>query len=442
MSGVHTHMKSRFYPGYGTRILGGSEAQSRQVYDAIEQVVGGRDGRNPERLRLTSLLATRGKYVNGSDVSILPASKKSVRGPHVPGLKFDEVDEIDEDIRESAMGMALNRGDYPSQVIMTSTWHNLDGPMSRLMANAPTTGMPVHRYCVFEVLERCPASRSGENLEKCDACLIKKWCHSDRLEHPKRLPKAKRSDGHISIDSLIQKVMGVSERAFESDYLCLGPKAAGVWFESFSEAENVSVKAEFDPAIKFHCSVDVGVFTGIVFFQKTPDLDIHVFDEYFSVNQDASLDADETVVKSAKWSKAKPNRVSMDASAAARNAVVGTQVSEIYRAAGLVGSDTRTIERWPIHGKPDGLALLESLIRAADGTRHLFIHPRCVHLIAALKAYRRAKRSGQWTDVPEDPQHPAEDMVDALVGGLRLEFPEGRAGGPKVRTTIQASRVF
>ena len=48
-------------------------------------------------------------YRNGSQVSLLAASPTSVRGPHVPSLKLDEVDEIDPDIRESAMGMAMEK---------------------------------------------------------------------------------------------------------------------------------------------------------------------------------------------------------------------------------------------------------------------------------------------------------------------------------------------
>ena len=72
--------------------------------------------------------------------------------------------------------------------------------------------------------ERARTSRS------CPECPIQKWCHAGRDEHPQRLPKAKRSRGHYTIDRLIQKVDAVSERVLNSDYLCLKPRAAGVWF--------------------------------------------------------------------------------------------------------------------------------------------------------------------------------------------------------------------
>jgi crotonobetainyl-CoA:carnitine CoA-transferase CaiB-like acyl-CoA transferase len=61
----------------------------------------------------------------------------------------------------------------------------------------------------------------------------------------------------------------------------------------------------------------------------------------------------------------------------------------------------------------------------------VLIHPDCQSLVTALANYRRKKRAGQWCDEPEDPQHPHEDLVDALRGGLKHALPEG----VKVETT-------
>src|SRR5262249_46286783 len=136
---------------------------------------------------------------------------------------------------------------------------------------------PVDTCCAFEVLERCPEERSGPHLENCPQCPLVSWCHSDRDTHPSGLPKAKRSAGHYTIDSLIQKVKAVSLRVFESDYLCLRPRAAGVWFSMFDEPSHVSANAEFAP----------GVHTGAIWFQAVPRLDgrghrVNVFADYFA----------------------------------------------------------------------------------------------------------------------------------------------------------------
>ena len=131
---------------------------------------------------------------------------------------------------------------------MTSTWHRVAGPMAELIDRGRAGHFPVDTYCIFEVLERCPDERSGPDLEQCPECPLVRWCHSDRETHPRGLPKAKRCNGHYTIDSLIQKVKSVSARVFESDYLCLRPKAAGVWFAMFDEQLHVTEGAEYDPA--------------------------------------------------------------------------------------------------------------------------------------------------------------------------------------------------
>ena len=57
----------------------------------------------------------------------------------------------------------------------------------------------------------------------------------------------------------------------------------------------------------------------------------------------------------------------------------------------------------------------------------LLIHPRCTHLIDAFKNYRRKVDSmGVVFNEPHDPQNPHEDLMDALRGGIRDVFPEGR----------------
>jgi hypothetical protein len=61
---------------------------------------------------------------------------------------------------------------------------------------------------------------------------------------------------------------------------------------------------------------------------------------------------------------------------------------------------------------------------------------------AAFQNYvRRQSSSGEWLDEPVDPQHPHEDLMDALRGGVRDRFPEGRAPGPLLRHTKAAGLI-
>jgi hypothetical protein len=315
--------------------------------------------------------------------------------------------------------------------------------MAELMERGRAGAFPVDTYCVFEVLERCPEERSGPHLEKCPECPLVRWCHADRDAHPSGLPKAKRSGGHYAIDSLIQKVKAVSARVFASDYLCLGPKAGGVWFTMFDEKVHVTPAAEFHPHFPVHLSVDSGVYTGAVWFQVRPRFDgrgvrVTVFADYLSEGLSAEAAATQIRRQSEAlcgvgWDRA---RVSTDPAGKARTAI-GPTVRGEYLKAGLKGRND--LESWPGGKKADGLQLVEALLKSADDTISLTIHPRCKRLVLALQCYARAKRGTQWMDYAEDPQHPHEDLIDPLCGGLKLEFPEGRAPAPNLTRVIAGS---
>ena len=442
LSAIDTHLTSRFNPHHGTRILGGSLSQSRQIYTALEDVV--RDGRGclgGDGSTLESLLKTSVRYRNGALIEMMAASPTSVRGPHVASLKLDEVDEIDPEIRESAAGVCMEKHGCRASILMTSTWHRVGGPMAELMDRGKAGAFPVDTYCMFEVLERCPEQRSGPNLEKCPECPLVRWCHADRDSRADKLPKAKRSNGHYTINALIQKVKLVSARVFASDYLCLEPVAGGAWFKDFDpqlEGTHVTVRAEYNPHFPVHIAVDSGVYTGAVWFQVRNRMDgrgitITVFADYLSEGLSAEKSAADVRRQSESlcgigWDRA---RVSTDPACDDRTAI-GPTVRAEYLRQGLKGRNG--LESWPRSGmKVDGLQFLEALLMSADGTVTLTVHPRCRRLIQAFQCYARAKRGSQWMDYAQDPQHPHEDLIDPLAGGLKLEFPDSRAPAPNLR---------
>ena len=132
--------------------------------------------------------------------------------------------------------------------------------------------------------------------------------------------------------------------------------------------------------------------------------------------------------------------ISTDSSGGSRNPVGPTVIAE-YQRCGLTGDGG--ILQWPKYPGcvSDGLGLIENLIRSANGNVRLTLHPRCKHLDAALRSYTRARRAGQWMDYPADPQHPHEDLVDALRGGLKLMILD-RPANQSAFTRARAGRVF
>lgn len=464
-SAISAHMRSRFEPRHGCRILGGSLAQSGQIHEAIQQAVV--DGVGPlgwsdaDTIRTRTQQQTR--YVNGSEIRVLAASPKSVRGPHVQDLRLDEIDEMDPDIMSSAIGMAMDRARVgrlpnglwgrtgevsPCSVTMTSTWHRPDGPVGKIQdqaaeANERQPGSyPVFRFCSFCVLERCPDSLSGPNLERCPACPLVQWCHDVPDGGP---PRAKRGNGHYTVRSLCQKAQSVSARMFEADYLCRKPKLEGLYFPSFDErvgGKHVPAddptgwnEAEYRPHLPVHYAMDPGNHTGGVWFQtlegRTPFGDpvtnVWVFSDFYVDNHPGGAEsvARDIVEVARQRCRGLMHHRYIDPAGDSRTMIGSTALAE-YQRGGLSGFRKWSKEKGSVQ---EGLLLIEGLLGAAGGHVALKIHPRCKRLIAALQNFRRKKlpNSAVYVDEPEDPQHPHEDLVEALRGGLRMVFPLGRS---------------
>ncbi len=435
MSALQIHINALTQKDHNFRILGGSVAQSLQIYSALKNINAAR----PEDDPFLFLNKTSAKYKHGPEVAMLAAALTSVKGDHIPSLFLDEVDEITDEIREAAYGMAMELHGIRSSIVMTSTWNRVGGPMSRVMETARKKGNPCHTFCAFDVLERCPDARSGIKLEHCPSCPIVQWCHADIGDDPLRRPKAKRSSGHYSIDGLIQKVELMSQRGFESDFLCLEPMAAGAWFSQFSKARHVSRNAEYVRDRPFHVSIDGGVHCAAVWFQwvhsRDGSIEVNVFDSYYAYDLPGGAEAHGQVIKAqtkrltgldTRHSQAK---VSIDP-AAGQKTPVGVMVLSEFERSGCV-NQRGTLDRWPAIGeyrpKSDGLQFLEALVMSAGGKISLKIHPRAEALITAMPSYQRKERNGTFVDEPVDPQHPAEDLIDAFVGGLTSDFPDGRS---------------
>jgi hypothetical protein len=99
---------------------------------------------------------------------------------------------------------------------------------------------------------------------------------------------------------------------------------------------------------------------------------------------------------------------------------------------------TRNVLRWPSHQVLDGLEGIEILL---GGQPRLMFHPRAEHIVSAMKSYRWAQRGGEFLPHPQDPQHPAEDLIDSLRGGIRHLFPEGLRPKPQF-TYVPQKLIF
>jgi hypothetical protein len=154
-----------------------------------------------------------------------------------------------------------------------------------------------------------------------------------------------------------------------------------------------------------------------------------VFGDYYGVDVVSADNAMAILKHSRDLAGGGPHQVQLDPAASGRTSIGPAAYNEY----GTVFGE-RFTNRCPSHGVVDGLDQIDLMLRGVDP--RIQIHPRCVHLIAAFQNYRRHEpaHGGEFLDAPVDPQHPYEDMLDCLRGGIRDAMPEGRTPAPNLRT--------
>jgi phage terminase large subunit-like protein len=238
----------------------------------------------------------------------------------------------------------------------------------------------------------------------------------------------------------------------------------GAWFKSFDASRHVTGDAEYVPGYPVHLAIDCGVSRHVaaVWFQVRPvryvpvlapdrgearvtpggwllppavplvaehglRAVVTVFGDFHAegLYSEAAARAIVAHGETLPGCGGRPDVVRLDPAASARTGIGPTAYAEFEHVFGSL------LSRWPQHRVLDGLDQLEVLLDQGC----LRLHPRCVHLKAAFQNYaRRRTPGGDWQDEPADPQHPHEDLLDALRGGVRDRFPEGRVEQPRLRT--------
>jgi len=206
VGGFPTWYKSIIYDMLQTKILGGSEGQSILSYEAMKDFfrIAGEDVER-EHLAGNGLMRQRATFKGGSEVSILTASSKSVRGQHPQILLLDEVDEMDETIYEDALSLPQDKYGIPGSLGMFSTNHKVSGLMDKAIAKAVKEGTPVYKFCIWECLESCKDYN-------CSTCKLSPFCPGIHM---------KEADGYYKIKDFIKKLDSMSLSSLQRDWFCL-----------------------------------------------------------------------------------------------------------------------------------------------------------------------------------------------------------------------------
>ena len=143
-------------------LLGGSMAQSNNVQEHIENLL-----LYPAAPRHTvaQQIQTQITFTGGNWIRPLPASQKTVRGPHPQMTALDEIDEMEKKVYDAAMGQAMAKPNargivIPEMVVASSTWQNPTGTFQEVRDEALKRGLPVRTWCWREVL-KTPENPTG-----------------------------------------------------------------------------------------------------------------------------------------------------------------------------------------------------------------------------------------------------------------------------------------
>jgi len=207
-----TWLDSVFKKGCETKILGGSGEQSLRMYEHIKGFI------TPSLQELVDgeALRTRTHLVNGSNIQILTASTKSVRGPHPQKLKLDEVDEFEDRIYEAALLIPKSARGIRASVQIYSTMHKAYGLMNKVITEAAESGYRVFKWCVFDVIEKCVG-------RECQECELWDDCQG----------RARQADGFYPIEDAISAKRKVSRETWKSEMLCKMPSQEGLIYKEF-----------------------------------------------------------------------------------------------------------------------------------------------------------------------------------------------------------------
>jgi len=192
--------------GCDVNILGGSGEQSNAVIKYIDDwlVIPGVGG------KLINDAQTVKRFDNGNEIKALLASTHSVRSPHVPRLRLDEVDEIDIKIFDAAMGIPMSKNGVAKQTVLSSTHQYADGTFSEILNRAALKGWKVYEWCWRECLEPHGWLAQSEVDSKRLEVTWAMWLSEYDLQEPS--PES-RAINTAAVERMFKRELGIFEGA-------------------------------------------------------------------------------------------------------------------------------------------------------------------------------------------------------------------------------------
>jgi len=476
LGALAAHLDSILRPGCQTRILGGSLDQSEKMYESLMRKWEGPFA----HLLAREPTARRTVLASGSAIEVLTQSPRSVRGHRVHRLKCDEVDEFSPEVWQAAQFVTQSGpgadGDWiPAQMEVFSTMHRPFGPMAALVdrltpADPSRAGAPnpsrVRKHAGTDASQRTGGSRrAGTSGTRCasisptpgstrdftaaarTAPLLLKWCLWEVIERcpPERScsrcplwpdcgGKARQADGYFPIDDAIAQRSRASRPAWEAEMLCLRPRADRLVFAEFDPERHVA-PVGYTPGLPLYRTLDFGYANPFVclWVQVEGEGDVggarNALAGKPSVAPGGSpLDVDLSKVQVRVIGEyVERERAVADHARAMAARDPGPVVRTFADPAGWQRSDVtgtgpcQELARLGIRCKTpragilEGVELVRRLLKPRpDGAAGLVVDPSCTWLVRALQQYH-------WEEAPDGrrTERPAKDGADHPIDALR-----------------------
>jgi hypothetical protein len=422
----------------------------------------------PARRRPAPMTRQWVRLASGSEIRMLAQSQRAVRGQHVQKIRCDEVDLFDPDVWRAVQFATRSSENARGSIEVLSTLHRSGGLMAKLVEQAasnqpqatnhqppgtsqnppgtkeqsvtePDAGSPggrwqvpggspsggsvgyrLIRWCLWEVIERCPPER------RCRQCLLADDCRG----------VAREGVGFFRIDDAIAIKARSSRSAWEAEMLCKGARRDWLVFPEFCPGRHVGPE-EHHRDWPLYRAIDFGYRSPLVclWIQVSPAGRLHVIDEYVRHR----LPLTQHAVEILRRDREQGREVAMtyvDPAGRQKESTSGSACTEMLAAAGIPCT-------WRGSTIDEGLELVRAAldpagtqVEQAEATEtpessiadrppsiaDLVIHPRCVKLIEAFQTYHypppgagRESASSMGTDAG----HPVKDGPDHLIDALR-----------------------
>jgi len=223
--------------GIKTRQLGGSSDQSKKIYEEFQNFL---ENGYYDKV-IGDVLQAKTMFEGGGRIELLTQSTRSVRGPHVPRLLLDEIDEFDRPVYNASLLIPQSTVDVKSMIAMASTRHRTYGLMREVFETFKGKRLI---WCVFEVMEACTGDYS------CSTCNLATYCPGkEKMEH---------ATGYLSVDDARNQRSRVKDDdIYEAEALCRKPRSEGAIYQRLDPALHL-VDVAYNPLLPIHKAFDYG----------------------------------------------------------------------------------------------------------------------------------------------------------------------------------------